>query len=83
MSDSQNEAPAVPPKPELCKVSEMFQYLRGSDRMLLIVGTIAGMIGGFAMPAFVFFFGKLTDSFNPEKGGDDTLSKSICSWKCI
>jgi len=65
------------PKPQLCKISELFQYLTGTDRVLLVIGTITGIIGGLGFPAFVFFFGRLTDSFNPEKGGEDTLSKSI------
>jgi hypothetical protein len=42
---------------------------------MLIVGTIAALAAGGAMPSFVFFFGKLTDSFNPAEEGDETLSK--------
>ena len=75
MEENKQVQPAVPPKPNLWKVSELFQFLHGSDKALLIVGSIAGMLGGLAMPSFVFFFGKLTDSFNPDNKGEDTLSK--------
>ena len=64
------------PKPNMCSNSELFQYLRGSDRLLLVLGSIAALFAGFTMPAFVFFFGSLTDSFDPQKKADDTLSKS-------
>jgi len=45
----------------------MFQYLRGSDRLLLIIGTILRKIGEFSIHSFVFLFGRLSDSFNPYK----------------
>ncbi|CAI2366845.1 unnamed protein product [Moneuplotes crassus] len=75
MEDKKNEAPQLPPKPQLCKYSELFQFLHGSDRCLLIVGTITGTIGGLSMPVFVFFFGKLTDSFDPANEGQETLGQ--------
>jgi len=75
MEEENKQAPAALPKPNLCKTSELFQYLTGVDRLMLIVGSLAALGAGLAMPAFVFFFGRLTDSFDPAKGGDDTINE--------
>jgi len=62
-------------KAEMCKLGDLFKFLHGKDRILLIVGSISGVAAGMAMPAFVFFFGGLTDSFNPDEKAKDTLGK--------
>lgn len=68
-------APAAPPKPEMCSNGELFQFLKGADKAMIIGGTLAAISAGVAMPMFVFFFGKLTDSFNPGESGESTLRK--------
>lgn len=79
MEENKNEAAAAPPKAIGCKTSELFQFLKGSDRLLLLFGSVTALLAGLAMPAFVFFFGRLTDSFDPNRQADDTLSKYIIS----
>jgi len=73
----QDGAPQAPPKPNMCSTGELFQFLHGSDRLLLWIGSIAALSSGLAFPAFVFFFGKLTDSFDPTKDPADTLCKHL------
>lgn len=75
MEDRKEQAKAPEVKANQCSTSQLFQYLMGYDKIMLIVGSISALAAGLAMPAFVFFFGKLTDSFNPDEGGADTLSK--------
>jgi hypothetical protein len=73
MEDRNDQAKTPEVVANQCKTTELFQFLKGVDMIMLVVGSIAALIAGLAMPAFVFFFGKLTDSFNPDKGGADTL----------
>ncbi|CAI2367048.1 unnamed protein product [Moneuplotes crassus] len=60
---------------KMCKIKEIFQFLEGPDKFFLFLGFVAAIGGGLAMPMFVFFFGSLTDSFNPATGGEDTLKE--------
>lgn len=75
MEEEKKEGPPVPLKPNMCKTSELFQYLKGMDFVFLLIGSLSALVSGVWFPAFVFFFGNLTDSFDPSKSGQDTLGK--------
>jgi hypothetical protein len=76
MEDRKEQEKAPEVKANQCSTLELFQYLKGFDKIMIIVGSVSAFVAGLAMPVFVFFFGKLTDSFNPDKGGADTLGKA-------
>ena len=45
----------------------MFRFATGLDYFLIIMGSIAAIAVGAALPAFAFLWGRLTDSI--QKGG--------------
>ena len=52
----------------------MFRFANKTDYILMIVGSIAALAMGAALPAFALLWGQMTDSFN--KGGDAMVSAS-------
>jgi hypothetical protein len=46
MEEEKKDAPQAPLKPNMCKISELFQYLTGMDFIYLIIGSISSLMAG-------------------------------------
>lgn len=52
----------------MASYSSLFRYATKDDKILIVVGGIASLINGAALPLFSVIFGMMTNSFS----GEDT-----------
>ncbi|GAM28104.1 hypothetical protein SAMD00019534_112800 [Acytostelium subglobosum LB1] len=50
---------------------QLFRFSDGYDKALMLLGTLAAMANGAALPCVTIIFGHLIDAFNPQKFNDD------------
>uniref|UniRef100_A0A8C5WKG4 ATP binding cassette subfamily B member 4 n=1 Tax=Leptobrachium leishanense TaxID=445787 RepID=A0A8C5WKG4_9ANUR len=60
---SRNKDKEKPVKPPMVSPFTMFRYSSITDRLLMLVGTIAALAHGAALPLMMLVFGDMTDSF--------------------
>lgn len=53
---------------------QLFRFATKADIILIIIGSIASLAMGAAIPAFALLWGQMTDSF--AKGGDEMVNKA-------
>ncbi|KAM5158331.1 ATP-dependent translocase ABCB1-like [Mantella aurantiaca] len=50
-------------KPKMVSAFTMFRYSGGTDKLLMLLGTLAAVVHGAALPLMMLVFGEMTDSF--------------------
>jgi len=68
--------PAAAPRPgapPMVSMSKFFEHNRPTEKILLIVGTIAAVIAGALLPSMAIVLGEVINTFDPASGGRDIL----------
>ena len=53
--------------------SKFFAFTNGTDKLMLLIGTIGAIIAGAIMPCMTIFLGDITNSFDPTNGAEQML----------
>ena len=54
----------------------LLRYISPSDKVLVVIGSIAAILTGLGMPTMVIMLGEITNAFDPNASPDDTLRKT-------
>jgi hypothetical protein len=61
--------------PDMIPFSKFFTYTSGTDKLMLLIGTIGALIAGGIVPCMAIFIGQITTIFNPTSGPDSMLQE--------